>query len=217
MRTHRLLFRSFAFKHVCCSYIYFSAKLAYFSWSKTCPWKIATYSVRVGTDNSKAICPTTFFCPCNAAHHASKLFIQKAAIYLLCLDSSIQPAWSCTDRAKLWCIYLWRKAVDGNAHTRGPSKLIHPDSGNERETVKSSEFSVSTEHRLMAWHQVAQKPVLHRASILAEVQKWKQYCIPYLLPPPFPQSKIKHNFLISWTFYANQFQQRITNAVSSEQ
>lgn len=175
MQTHRLLFRSFAFNStcVCCSYISFSAKLAYFNWSKTCSRKIATYSVKVGTDNSKAVCPITFFCRCNAAHHhPSKLSIQKAAILsLLCPDSSIQPAWSCTERARLWCIYLWRKAVDGNAHTRGPSKLSYILTVRTRENPKVLRVSVSTEHSLMAWHQVAQKPVLHHASVPAALQE----------------------------------------------
>lgn len=129
MQTHRLLFRSFAFNStcVCCTCIYPSAKLAYFNWSKTCSQKITTYSAKAGRDNSKAVCPNTLFCLGNTAHHhPTNLSIQKAAIlYLLCPDSSIQPAWSCTEKGKLWCIYLWRKAVDGNAHTGGPSKLSY--------------------------------------------------------------------------------------------
>lgn len=58
---------------------------------------------------------------------------------------------------------------------------------------------------------------LLKVKVKIEVQKWRQYAISYLLSPPFPHNKVKHNFLNSWTFVVHQFPHRIANAVSSEQ
>lgn len=66
--------------HAFFAVIYFSDKLACFNWSKN--WKkITPYLIKSSTDNSKAACPITFFCPCNAAHHhPSKLHSESSSI-----------------------------------------------------------------------------------------------------------------------------------------
>lgn len=66
-------------------------------------------------------------------------------------------------------------------------------------------------------HSSLAKKNLLKVKTNTEVKKCRQYCISFLLPPLFLQNKHKHSFLNSWTFYVNQFQQRITNVVSSEQ
>lgn len=99
------------------------------------------------------------------------LHSESSNTFLLCPDSPIQPAVSCTERAKLWCIYLWRKAADGNTHEEGPLNSHTSWQWEQEVNPKSSEFSASTELRLMAWHQVVQKPVLHHASASAALQE----------------------------------------------
>ena len=166
---------SIAHVFVALSYIYFSSKLAYFNWSKTCFQKITTYSVKVHIDNSKALCPITFFCPCNAIHHrpSKSLHLESSNNLSISFAQTLpsnqlevaQRGPNCdafTYKEKQWmetCI----QEGPLNSHTYWQWE--------QERNPKSSEFSVSTEHRLTAWHQAVQKPVLHHASVSAALQE----------------------------------------------
>lgn len=110
MQTHRLLFRIFGFDSTCaccsCVIFFLPNQLKLIETKHNVSQNMTQQSVSIVS--SRAICLLTFFCSCNTAqHHPSNLPLQKAALpSLFCPESSILPAGSCTEKAKLECIYL---------------------------------------------------------------------------------------------------------------